>query len=68
MRECGGDNSLAPDLALARVQPFHAWADFLEWIASQEFFEDCFYTLLEGAVFGAEAVGDDAFGIGWDAD
>ena len=68
MRECGGEDSFAPDLALARVEPFYARANFLEWIGVQQFVENSFDAQLEDAVFGAETIGSDAFGECRDAD
>lgn len=68
IRDCGGEDPFAPDLALLGIEPLYSRANFRERIGGEEFFEDCFNALLEGAVFGAEAVGDDAFGVCWDAD
>ncbi len=68
MRNCGGEDAFAPDSAIAGFEPFHVGANALERLAGEQLVEDHFYSLLEGAIFGAEAVGDDAVGYGGDAD
>ena len=68
MRDCGGEDSFAPDAAIAGFEPFHVGANALERLAGEQLVEDHFYALLEGAIFGSEAVGYDAVGYGGDAD
>jgi len=68
LRKSGGEDSLGPEAALARVEPENWGTQVVERRRGEKLVEQIVDALLEGAIFGAETVGGNFECDGRDSD